>query len=376
MDDARALPKFSTPAQLQPFRYTGGTRKAKIAIVAEAWGEHEERFGHPMVWASGLELARMLQETGLVNRTPRYGASLEVSMIEFWGNSGFFLTNVFADRPPSNNLEFWCVPRSELPKDYHMPPIKPGKYIRPEYLGHLDRLYEELTTVRPNLIIACGNIACWALLQQTAISSIRGAIAWSETVACKVLPTYHPAVLPHGMWQLRTVIKADLLKAKREALFPEVRRPEREILVEPTLEEIYEWGQRPAAAYAVDIETYLGQITDIGFARSRSDAIVISFVKQERRFWPTAAAEVEVWKAVGSLLSAPIPKIFQNGLYDLSYLRRMGFKPRMCLEDTMLLHHSYFPELQKGLGFLGSIYSNEAAWKIMRHRKKDEKREE
>jgi hypothetical protein len=36
----------------------------------------------------------------------------------------------------------------------------------------------------------------------------------------------------------------------------------------------------------------------------------------------------------------------------------------------MLLHHALQPEVQKGLGFLGSIYTEEPAWKIMRPRGK------
>jgi hypothetical protein len=43
----------------------------------------------------------------------------------------------------------------------------------------------------------------------------------------------------------------------------------------------------------------------------------------------------------------------------------------------MLLHHSLFPEMLKGLGFLGSIYTNEQSWKLMSRPKADtEKRDE
>jgi len=34
----------------------------------------------------------------------------------------------------------------------------------------------------------------------------------------------------------------------------------------------------------------------------------------------------------------------------------------------MLLHHALQPESLKGLGYLGSIYTNEHNWKIMRDR--------
>jgi hypothetical protein len=32
----------------------------------------------------------------------------------------------------------------------------------------------------------------------------------------------------------------------------------------------------------------------------------------------------------------------------------------------MLLHHAMQPEAPKGLEFLGSVYTNEASWKLMR----------
>jgi hypothetical protein len=72
---------------------------------------------------------------------------------------------------------------------------------------------------------------------------------------------------------------------------------------------------------------------------------------------------------VQTLLECGRPLLFQNGMYDMQYLIRMGFNLRYAREDTMLLHHSLYPEVQKSLGFLGSIYTNEQSWKLMgRHR--------
>jgi hypothetical protein len=47
----------------------------------------------------------------------------------------------------------------------------------------------------------------------------------------------------------------------------------------------------------------------------------------------------------------------------------MRIKVIGAAEDTMLLHHAIQPESLKGLGFLGSIYSDERAWKGMNDRK-------
>ena len=40
------------------------------------------------------------------------------------------------------------------------------------------------------------------------------------------------------------------------------------------------------------------------------------------------------------------------------------------VDDTMLLHHALQPESEKSLAFLGSLYTDESAWKLMRQRGK------
>jgi len=119
----------------------------------------------------------------------------------------------------------------------------------------------------------------------------------------KVLPTYHPAYVLRD-WSKRTIVIADLLKAEREAKFPEIRRPERWVTVNPTIGEIDDWISRwtPFARYlAVDIETALRQITTIGFAASRQRAISIPFVDHRKpgwSYWPTPEAELAAWDRV------------------------------------------------------------------------------
>ena len=88
-------------------------------------------------------------------------------------------------------------------------------------------------------------------------------------------------------------------------------------------------------------------------------------------YWATPSREISAWKQVKRLLEAEVPKLFQNGMYDLQYIWRMGIRPRQCLHDSMLLHHSILPEMQKGLGFLGSVYTSEPAWKLMRRSRAD-----
>lgn len=338
-----------------PFAHSSGPQSAAIALVGEAWGADEELAKIPFIGAAGQELTRMLADANI-------------------SRSSCFLTNVLAFRPPDNKIDALCGKKAEVGSSYPLKPISSGKYLLPQFLTELSRLAEELSTVRPNLVVALGNVACWALLGSAGITALRGTTAESSLVpGLKVLPTYHPAAILRN-WALRPITVADLMKAKREMEFAEIRRPRREILVNPTLDEIDWWIERHqyAPSLAVDTETTKGQIDIIGFADGPSFAMTIPFMTLSgQNFWPTVEEEVQARLRVQKLLSLPCPKIFQNGLYDAQYLLREGYKIKNMAEDTMLLHHALFPELPKGLGFLGSIYTNEASWKLLNRGRSD-----
>lgn len=382
---------------LPPFAATSGSKTPKIVIVGEAWGESEDQLRKPFVGESGKELFRCLGEAmpdiapelhAQITQLHKYGLAW-VKDRELWFEAaGIALTNVLALRPPGNKLEELCVKKALVGEAYNLPALKPpGNYLRPEFLPELSRLETELRTLSPNLILCLGNTATWAVLGITAIGSIRGAVtqgaAGHPGAGVKVLPSYHPAGVMRN-WSWRPIVVADLMKAAREGQFPEIRRPAREILVSPTLAEVEAWTAEtlanPPALLSPDIETASGQITCIGFARSISEAIVIPFWDRTQpgyNYWPEAWQERRALDCVAALLESPGCKVGQNFIYDTQYLTRYGIRPRNVTEDTMLLHHSLFPEMQKGLGFLGSIYTNESSWKLLRRRKADsEKKDE
>jgi len=164
------------------------------------------------------------------------------------------------------------------------------------------------------------------------------------------------------------------MKAKRESTYPEIRRPPREIWIEPTLSDIRDFIERYIVGcnlLSVDIETSGSRVTCIGFAPTNSVAIVIPFDdarSKDGSYWPTREDESKCWAIVRRVLEdRSIRKLFQNGSFDVSFLlRAYGIKTMGCAEDTMLLSHALQPEALKGLGYLGSIYSSESAWKSMR----------
>lgn len=364
-----------------------GSKTPRLLIVGEAWGENEAQTHQPFVGTSGILLWEMLGQAFPDILPAQHAASLReaYNIGNAWVRgrrtwleaAGIAYTNVLNLRPPGNKLETLCA-RKDAIQTGGFPALVPGLYLRPEYLSEITRLLEEITITRPNCILAAGNTACWALLHATNISSIRGAVTMSVTSPpVKIVPTFHPAAVSR-QWAWRPITVADIIKAGREAAYPELKRPERYVTINPSLYDLFAWKaileSSPPPLLAVDIETQWKMIKCIGFARTKSEALVVPFLdggKPGHSYWPTFEDERAAWLAVKEILESDTPKLFQNGMYDLQYIFKMGIRPKNVTQDTMLLHHSLFPEMRKGLGFLGSIYTNEQAWKLMGRPKAD-----
>lgn len=327
-----------------------GPLHSKLLLIGEAPGEQEEMAGVPFIGYSGQELDRMLAEAGL-------------------SRQDCYLTNVLFSRPPYNKLAAFLVPKAEAMTSGPLAiPLGQGTYLHPSLALEVERLHGEIQRVRPNLIVCLGNTACWAILGKTKISALRGAIC--ESPHGKVLPTYHPAAVVRD-WSLRPIVVGDFIKAAYECTFAEVRRSQRSLIILPTLDEIQEFylRARDAEYMACDIETVRGQISSIGFAISKGDALSIPIFdprSDSRSYWPSLEEEIRAWAFIQAILSVKAKKIFQNGLFDLQYLAKYKLRIVNISDDTMLLHHALYPELPKGLGFLGAAYTNEAPWKLMR----------
>jgi uracil-DNA glycosylase len=339
---------------------------AKLLIVGEAPGTDDEKFLSPFQGAAGSELTAMLSDAGMER-------------------ASVALTLTFNTRPPLNNILNWTLPKKEITYDNSRPwawvSPEPTKYLRAEILQPaLERLRDEILLCRPNVIVAAGNVAFGALCGATGIGRVRGTLHESTLVpGIKVIPTYSPSAILK-QYDNRFVVVTDLMKAKAEAEFPEFRFLRRALYLEPTIADLFVWRDRLLACprLAFDIETIpaLGQITCIGFACSATEAYVIPFWDRRNaggHYWPTIEDEVIAWKITREILSSPSTKIAQNGLYDVQYCTEYNWLVRGYTEDTMILHHSLYPSIPKGLDFLGSIYCNERAWKKYRPRGGEEK---
>ena len=329
----------------------------KIVFVGEAYGEQEDKLKLPFVGSSGSELRRMIASAGI-----------DSSICGF--------TNVFNLRPLANNVELLCEKgRREATAPPFSVSLTKGLYLHPDYWPQVVGLYGDLAEINPTLVVPLGNTALWALTQASAkISRVRGTLARSP-LGWKLLPTYHPAAVIRA-WDLQPIVVADLMKAGRSFGDTNITRPERSVLVEPTLEELHEYFISkifPAKRLSLDIETRrFGssyQITCVGIAVSRSDAIVVPFVRGNKSYWPTLEEELRAWWIVRASFNSNVPKILQNHFFD-SYVmwRVLRMRTTNPVFDTLLSHHALYPELEKSLAFQGSIYTEEPAWKLDRPR--------
>lgn len=362
-----------------------------IFLLGEAKGRNEDKIDAGFVGASGIELLRMLDEAKIIELT-----SEDRSFISKFYNTGdpnnidmiwrmhpeVYRSNVFQQHPPGNNLQFFCGPKKDgIPG---MGPLIKG-YVKKEFEYELDRLADEIISIDPNLILCLGNTPLWALTNKTAVSKRRGTtVVSTHTVeGYKLLGTYHPAAVLR-QWELRPVTIIDLIKAKREAEYPDVRRPKCQIWIEPGVADIEDFIREYVIGceyLSVDIETSGTRITEIGFSPRSDIAIVIPFDDTRRKdkcYWPDRHTEIEVWKIIRAVLAdRAIRKVFQNGLYDIAFLwRAYGIKVYGAEHDTMLLHHALQPESLKSLGFLGSIYTDHGPWKTERGKSFTIKRDE
>ncbi|MCG3770740.1 MAG: hypothetical protein JW384_01918 [Nitrosomonadaceae bacterium] len=351
----------------------------KIAIVGDAPGEEETNVGKPFVGRTGWMLNKILKQVEIER-------------------DACLITNVFRDRPLNDDMSQFFIKKSMAKKlgwvsSY---PATGSGYVHPELEPELVRLAAELAACGPGaVVIALGSTALWALTGQLAVGNFRGTIVSSSLLpGCRVIPTYHPTAILR-QWENLVPTTHDFRKALAESKRPSQRRS-RAIHIYPSIDDLEHFGkQYGLTAYAgsggvadpggswvqpahvgivrsplgIDIETRWDvdhQITCIGFAPSPDVAMVVPFWDVSRpgfSYW-SREDEIKAWMWVAKVLGNPhIPKLFQNGSYDIQVLAHWGIKVEGEYEDTMILHHALEPELPKALDYLGSIYTNEVAWK-------------
>lgn len=329
-----------------------GPTPARIMIVGEAPGEEEVRQRRPFIGESGRQLDKMLGEAGIAI-------------------TACFLTNVARERPPSyrdkkgklkhNDISQWIsdLKRSPWPDGARLN----GKWVRPPIVEGLKLLELELQSVKPGLIIACGNLAMWALTEKWGIMKWRGSMLVTKT-GIQVIPVYHPAAVLR-QWELRAITVFDLRRAAKFQNGERYPVPNWNFILRPafsqaqaTIQMLLDRLDQGPVRIAIDIETRLGHTACTGFAWSKTHAICFPWMHSGHGHYWNEAEESDIQFLLYKLQTHPnIIAVGQNFLYDAQYFwRHNHYVPRIN-QDTMISQHSLFSDLPKSLAFIASMYS-------------------
>lgn len=324
----------------------------KLAILLEAPGTEDLNKGRPFAGNTGSLFRQICRVAG-------------IEYDDLW------IGYVFDEKPTDK----WFAKLTEARAGgFDDMDVSERGFLRPEHRHHLDRLAGQLADLDCNVIVPLGNMPFWALTGRKTMDKYRGAAQAATLVkpGQKILPTLHPGLV-RVAWKNFPVVVRDLQKAMREAAAgPALNPPRVELTVLPDLDEVKEWFAKhlpSAQKLSVDIETGWGQITSIGFAVNASVGICIPIVdldKPDRSYW-SEADEIEIWGIIKQVMEGSIPKLGQNfAQYDLIWLwQRYGIETRNLTDDTRLMSHAIYPEMEKSLAFLASAFTDFGPWKGM-----------
>ena len=241
--------------------------------------------------------------------------------------------------------------------------------IHPEGYQYIQDLGEELSKL-PNLncVVAFGNIALLALTNRIGITKWRGSVLESTLVSgLKVVPTFHPATFipPKFNFLNKPLICEDLMRAKHESEFSEIRREERLITTRPSFDEskdfldhCYEVGCR-GQTIGIDIEVINREIDCIAFGWSATESICIPFRNQQGDYF-TPDQELEIMLLIAKIIQEDrISKVGANFIFDLQFiLHKYGIRPRGTLHCTQIAQKIAYPDFPAGLDFVTTMYTD------------------
>lgn len=313
------LPPEKTTIAVPPF----GSTSAKVAIVGDFASGYDTHARKPFGGPPGTILENCLHHAGLIR--------------------GEVYTTTLIKQPARRKEQYFDDRKTTFTE---------------EGMQYVRLLQAELSEVRANVFIAMGDAAFAALCSLNHLSMYRGYVFPSTLLnGRKVIPTHHPMGAMRGMYIYRYLIATDLRKAKEESYRPELIRPDRELIYRhDSIHEAIDWLDyyTDQSIVGFDIEVLNYEVSCISFSSCPSRAVVIPIADR----W-TLDEEYEIWRGIQRVLGNPNSiKVVQNGMgFDINFLlTRNGVVVRGPIHDTMVAHSIVYPELPKGLGFLGSIY--------------------
>ena len=292
-----------------------GNPDGKYLIVGEAPGINELAQGRPFVGASGEILMSAMKRVGI--------------------DAGeCYFTNACKYNPPRNNIQL-------LPER-----------LKAEGVAELRELLDK---VPYKVGILVGGYATEALHPEcVGITAWRGSeLPFRNRVH---VPTLHPAYLLKDDSQFFTFLM-DLKRAKRIAEEPDYTLPERTYLTAPTPEAALDYMQSCSGKHiACDIET-AGKHALLCFAiaKSPTDAMCVPVKSKPGEYYYSVEETATLLKAFEDL-SKRSHMVWQNWTFDIRMFQHLALINLRMDYDTMIDHHSLFPNTKKNLSYLSSLY--------------------
>ena len=232
-------------------------------------------------------------------------------------------------------------------------------------LGDWDNiLTEEIKSIRPNVIIAVGELALNFLTNERNINRYRGSIlplapplraSIGLDKHIRVVPVLHPRdIFPNPITYVYTQL--DYARAiKHIGSTREIEEPGILWIARNSTALIEYWRRaRHGEFLTTDIETYNNFPTCASLCTDGQEAVSFPLLGTDIPLMESVC----IFKKYDDILRSGMPKVNQNFKYDWTVLERIGFQINNIVGDTLLAANVIYPELPKGLDFLTSIYTD------------------
>jgi len=306
-----------------------GPSSATIMIVGDAPGSQEEMRGKPFIGAAGDILNACLERAGIIR-------------------SNCYITNVVKERPPMGNIDTLIS-------------FTKGVKKSAVYDTYEKSLYAEIDRIKPNVIVAMGSVALYAVTRKTSVMKYRGSIlpSCSDIPGYKVIPVIHPSAALR-QYLLQHMIANDLRRVREHSKSREIVYKNREYILNPSFDDSLRFLSdcMGYSRVAFDIEVSNMEVSCISFAYSDNLAISIPFVHNGNDYF-TPLQEAEIWRRIALILeNENIEALGQNTTFDTTFLfNKYGIKTKN-IQDTMVAQAILYPDYPKGLDFITSMYTD------------------
>lgn len=310
--------------------FSEGPLTARVAIVGEGPGETEIRKGSPFVGGSGTLLWNCLRPLG-IHRANAYVTNVVKRQISL-SRKGNEKNQVHRDE-----LDQWIeLTRWELSQ-----------------LKHCD------------IILCLGNYALEAVTNEIGIMNWRGSVLDYKLpnnkvghVVCTINPAYAMREL-----KMEPIFMMDCKKLKQVY---DGKWKKYEIIehINPSFKEARDYIRMLTSSPitpSLDIETLTGETACVGLANSGHEAMCINWRDHNsNRF--SLREEYELLMELQKLCDSH-GIIGQNGQFDAYWLRLKDWLTIQIKWDTLLAHHTLYPQLPHGLAFLVAQYTTHPFYK-------------